>query len=195
LGSRGALKPHLRGVRHFDYPVTHQNFVENSRAVSCHEWQENDHVGADACVPIDMGSCRMPSAPSRLSWEGRSTIRELAPLARLQTDELTIDEPPARDHRRSADRSFCCDVSRHDRSVGSAIDAFGGLIHGVSVFLYITIIQSYCYSEPAVTKTKRCLQLQELGFSQQIQRHLLKPTDQVVIQSCVMLSVTIGIVI
>ena len=37
----------------------------------------------------------MPSAPSRLSWEGRSTIRELAPpVARSQTDELTIDKPP-----------------------------------------------------------------------------------------------------
>ena len=72
----------------------------------------------------------------RLVYRGKVVVRSDRPARRSFSN---TDEPPARDHRRSADRSICCDVSRHDRSVGSAIDAFGGLIHGVSVFLYITI--------------------------------------------------------
>ena len=103
---------------------------------SCHEWQENTMSARTPAFRLTRDRVGCPRR--RLVYRGKVVVRSESSCARPARRSFSnTDEPPARDHRRSADRFICCDVSRHDRSVGSAIDAFGGMnACGFSVFLY-----------------------------------------------------------
>ena len=136
--------------------------------MSCHERQENDHVGLEACIPSGTGSCRMPSAPPCLSCQGRITIREPAPpVART----AQTDEPPARDV--AASRPIVLSVAASLGTIDLLALQLTRLVVWTVVSAFSSIQQSSRGTVIHCTKNETCQQPQELGYSQQIQRHLL----------------------